>query len=235
MARYIGMFDLVRDGTVNPQPGEVTALEQERADHLKAAGYYFDATMMAVGKLPPTAILAEPIRNPTVKAIAEELAQSQPKSFAAGMDMILADVMESARTVHGPIDSHSDVVLILVEYPRDPRPGEPGCDWIAGTQAQRAALLAAQTAVLLSTYLRMLGHAGAGPQRHLFRRRPGQAGRGLRPGPCGRLQPVCRQRYGLAAVSTTFAMAPDQPLAPRAMTRTAGSRTDRPGGWARAR
>ena len=42
-----------------------------------------------------------------VTAIGEELAQSQPKSFAAGMDMILADVMESARTVHGPIDHHT--------------------------------------------------------------------------------------------------------------------------------
>lgn len=48
MARYIGMFDLVRDGAVNPQLGEVTADPQERADHLKAAGYYFDASMMAV-------------------------------------------------------------------------------------------------------------------------------------------------------------------------------------------
>ena len=44
------------------------------------------------------------------------------------------------------------------QYTREPRPDEPGCDWLHGTQAQRAALLAAQTAVLLSTYLRLLGH-----------------------------------------------------------------------------
>ena len=143
MARYMGMFDLVRDGMVNPIAGEVPTDPVERNAHLKSGGYYFDATIIAVGKLPAACLLAAPIRNPMVAAIGEELAQSQPKSFAAGMDLILADVMESARTVHGPVGEHSDALLILVDYPRDPRPGEPGGDWIAGTQAQRAALLAA--------------------------------------------------------------------------------------------
>ena len=92
--------------------------------------------------------------------------------------MILADVLESARTcTHVAADRRTTrhVLVILVEYPRDPRPGEPGCDWIAGTQAQRAAVLAAQTAVLLSTYLRMLGHRGARAQRHLQRGRSAAA------------------------------------------------------------
>ncbi|MCB2030465.1 MAG: hypothetical protein KDH18_18360, partial [Rhodoferax sp.] len=34
MARYIGMFDLVRDGTVNAEPGEVPDDPQQRSDHL---------------------------------------------------------------------------------------------------------------------------------------------------------------------------------------------------------
>jgi hypothetical protein len=114
--------------------------------------------MMGVCAMPASAWLAEPIRNPAVPALGEELAQSQPASFAAGMDMILADVLESARTVHGPIAHHSHAIVILVEFARDPKPAESGCDWLAGTQAQRAAVLAAQTAVLLSSYLRMLGH-----------------------------------------------------------------------------
>jgi hypothetical protein len=41
MARYMGMFDLVRDGVVNAQLGETPADLQARTDHLKAAGYYF--------------------------------------------------------------------------------------------------------------------------------------------------------------------------------------------------
>jgi reductive dehalogenase len=219
MARYIGMFDLVRDGTVNPKPGEVPQDPQERANHLKAAGYYFDATMMAVGRLPAAAVLTEPVRNPMVQAIGEELAQSQPRSFAAGMDMILADVMESARTVHGPIDQHTDVLLILVECPRDPKPGEPGCDWIAGTQAQRAAVLSAQTAVLLSTYLRLLGHAARAHSATCSDVDLGRLAVACGLAHADGSNPYIGKRYGLAAVSTTFVMAPDLPLAPSAEQR----------------
>ena len=216
MARYIGMFDLVRDGSVNPLPGEVSDDPLLRAEHLKAAGYYFDATMMAVGRLPASAMLAAPIRNPMVAAIGEELAQSQPKSFAAGMDMILADVMDSARTMHGPIDHHTDVILILVEYPRDPQAGEPGCDWIVGTQAQRAAVLSAQTAVLLSTYLRMLGHAARAHSATCSDLDLGKLAVACGLAHPDGSNPYVGRRYGLAAVSTTFAMSPDQPLAPPA-------------------
>ncbi|MGE0497764.1 MAG: 4Fe-4S double cluster binding domain-containing protein [Ramlibacter sp.] len=214
MARYMAMFDLVRDGAVNPGPGEVTADPVGRAEHLKAAGYYFDASMMGVGTLPRDALLAEPLRNAAVPALGAELERNQPTSFAAGMDMILADVLESARKVHGPMDHHSHALLVLVEFPRDPRPGEPGCDWIAGTQAQRAALLAAQTAVLLSTYLRMLGHEARAHSATCS-----DVDLGKLAVHCGLAQgdgsnPYVGARYGLAAVTTTFEMAPDLPLAP---------------------
>jgi hypothetical protein len=49
--------------------------------------------------------------------------------------------------------------VIAVEHPRDPRADEPGSDWIHGIQHERGAVLAAQTAVLLASYLRLLGHA----------------------------------------------------------------------------
>jgi reductive dehalogenase len=217
MARYMGMFDLVRDGTVNPLPGELPDDPIERANHLKAAGYYFDASMMGVCALPAPALLAKPIRNPRVAALGAELEQNQPTSFAAGMDMILADVLESARTRHGPIAHHGQAIVILVEYPRDPRPGEPGCDWIAGTQAQRAAVLSAQTAVLLSTYLRMLGYEG---RAHSATCSDVDLGRlavasGLAQ-PDGH-NPYLGRRYGLAAVTTTLPLAADRPLAPPAM------------------
>ncbi len=219
MARFIGMFDLVRDGSVNAQPGEVPDDPQARSDHLKAAGYYFDASMMAVGRLPAAAVLPRPIRNPMVQAIGEELSRSEPKSFAAGMDMILADVMESARTAHGPIDHHSHVLVILVEYPRDPRPGEPGCDWIVGTQAQRAAVLSAQTAVLLSTYLRMLGHEARAHSATCSDLDLGKLAVACGLAHADGSNPYVGTRYGLAAVSTTFALAPDRPLASAAAQR----------------
>ncbi|MCW5633232.1 MAG: 4Fe-4S dicluster domain-containing protein [Rubrivivax sp.] len=213
MARYAAMFDLVRDGPCNPQPAEVPDDPAERTRHLKAAGHYFDATMMAACALPREALLAEPIRNAQVAALGEELERSQPRSFAAGMDMILADVIDAARTVHGPVAHHTHALVILVEYPRDPRPGEPGCQWLHGTQAHRAALLAAQTAVLLSTYLRLLGHEARAHSASCsdvdLGRLAVAAGLVLPDG----TNPYLGRRFGLAAVSTTFALAPDVPLA----------------------
>ncbi len=214
MARSMAMFDLVRDGTVNPQCAEVPADCAERSRHLKAAGYYFDASMMGVCRLPAATLLAEPLRNPMVPALGAELERSQPASFAAGMDMILADVIEAARAVHAAVAQHTHALVILVEFARDPRPGEPGCDWLGGTQKHRAALLAAQTAVLLSSYLRLLGfearaHSASCADVDLPRLAVA-AGLALVDGS----NPYVGMRYGLAAVSTTFELASDAALAP---------------------
>jgi ferredoxin-NADP reductase/ferredoxin len=215
MKRYVAMFDVVRDGAVNPRAADAPEDPTARANHLKAAGYYFDASMMGVCSLPPQALLTTPRRNPDVAGIAEELQRSQPRSFAAGMDMILADVMESARQAHGPIGHHTHAIVILVEYPRDPRPGEPGSDWIAGTQAQRAALLSAQTAVLLSSYLRMLGH-----QARAHTATCSEVDLNKLAVAAGLVHedlhnPYLGVRYGLAAVTTSLAITADRPLAPR--------------------
>jgi reductive dehalogenase len=216
MKPYVAMFDVVRDGAVAAVVAEVPADATARSHHVKAAGYYFDASMMGVCALSREALLAEPLRNPDVSAMAQALQRSQPTSFAAGMDTILADVMDAARKQHGPITHHTHAIVVLVEHPRDPRPDEPGTDWIVGTQTQRAALLAAQTAVLLSSYLRMLGfearsHTASCSEVDLnvLAVAAGLAHEDLH-------NPYLGTRYGLAAVTTTFEMTPDQVLAPRA-------------------
>ncbi len=133
--------------------------------------------------------------------------------------MILADVLQSARARHGPVGHHTHAIVLLVEYPRDPRPGEPGCDWIVGTQAQRAATLSAQTAVLLSTYLRMLGyearsHSATCSDVDLGRLAvaAGLARTVRENGEVVLVNPYVGTRYGLAAVTTTLGLAPDAPL-----------------------
>ena len=220
MRRYMGMFDVVRDGVVGPK-GEIPDDPQERTWHLKSAGYYFDATMVGVSTVGAHAHLATPIRNPIVEEIARELEGSQPQSFAAGMDMILADVIDSARKPPGPVGAHGHAIVILVEYQREPRPGEPGCDWIVGTQAQRAAVLAAQTAVLLSSYLRMLGHEARAHSATCSELDLGRlaVAAGLvemasSSGVVTLTNPYLGTRFGLAAVSTTLALATDEPIAP---------------------
>ena len=215
MAPYMAMFDLIREGQLNPVQGDVPADQAERAAHLKSAAYYFDATFAGVCRIPKAAHLAQPIANPAVAELGQALAQSQPKSFAAGMDMILADVIDASRMQHGPVDQHSHALVLAVEYPRDPREGEPGCDWIHAAQAHRAALLASQTAVLLSSYLRMLGfaaraHSMTASELDL----PCLAWHAGLTDAHGN-HPFVGRRMALAAVSTGFAMQVDQPLAPQ--------------------
>ena len=236
MARFVGMFDVVRDGSVANEPGEIPADPSERANHFKAAAYYFDSSMVGICKVPTSALLAEPIRNPMVKILAEELENSQPKSFAAGIDMILSDVLDSARKIHAPIDHHSHAIVLLVEYPRDPRADEAGAEWIVNTQAQRAATLSAQTAVLLSTYLRMLGHPARAHTATCTDVHLGKlavaAGLVEVTTPNGVVELVCPYvgtRYGLAAVTTTLDMTCDQPLATGGMA--AKVRSHGPAWW----
>ncbi|MEZ5657307.1 MAG: 4Fe-4S dicluster domain-containing protein [Burkholderiaceae bacterium] len=217
MARYISMFDVVRDGPVNPVRGEIPAEPQERSRHLKSAAYYFDASLAGVCRLPDGARLREPIRNPRVPELAAELERGQIKTFAAGMDMIYADVLDAARATLGPIDAHDHVLVIAVEPWRVPRPDEPGCEWLHGTQLQRATMLAALTAVLISSYLRMLGHSarshtGTCSDVDLGRLAVAaglaswQDGEGL-------VNPYLGGGLGLAAVSTDLVLAADSPLA----------------------
>jgi reductive dehalogenase len=236
MARFAGMFDVIRDGTEAKEPGEIPTDLAERAHHLKAASYYFDASMVGICQVPPSALLAQPIRNPMVKVLAEELERSQPKSFAAGIDMILADVLDSARKTHAPVDHHTHAIVLLVEYPRDPRADEAGAEWITNTQAERAATLSAQTAVLLSTYLRMLGHQARAHTATCSDVHLGKlaVAAGLvevttRDGAVELVCPYVGTRYGLAAITTTLAMMCDDPLATGGMA--AKVRSHGPAWW----
>ncbi len=108
--------------------------------------------------MPEATLLDTPIRNPSLPVLVAELEKGQPKSFAAGIDVIYADVLDSARKTLGPIPHHTHALVFLVEYTRDPTPSEPGTDWFMDSQAQRAGLLAANTAILLSSYIRLLGY-----------------------------------------------------------------------------
>jgi hypothetical protein len=73
--------------------------------------------------LPVEAMLREPIGNPVITELAEELSKGQPKSFASGIDAIYADVLDSARAKPKPLPrEHRYALVFLVEYTRDPRP-----------------------------------------------------------------------------------------------------------------
>ncbi|HEX6318519.1 MAG TPA: hypothetical protein VFZ84_06565, partial [Burkholderiales bacterium] len=97
MTRYMGMLDAVREGRTAPLKAEIPEDPQERSNHLKAAGYYFDASMVGACHLSQDAFLETPFRNPALDGLAEELGRGQPKSFAAGIDVVYADTLDAAR------------------------------------------------------------------------------------------------------------------------------------------
>ncbi len=144
--------------------------------------------------------------------------KGQPKSFAAGIDVIYADVLDSARKTLGPIPHHTHALVFLVEYTRDPTLSEPGTDWFMDSQAQRAGLLAANTAILLSSYIRLLGyearaHTVTSSDVDLNKLAVASGLAHLTADGDAIENPYVGRRFGLAAVTTTLALAPDLPLA----------------------
>ena len=73
MGDYQAMMDVLRDGDVNPTPAHAPADPVERARHMKAFGYFQDASMMGICRMPGTARLAEPTRNPDIDRLVEDI------------------------------------------------------------------------------------------------------------------------------------------------------------------
>ena len=158
MGEYQAMMDAIREATVNPVLSDIPDDLQERANHLKSFGYFVDASMMGVCRLPDAARLKTPYRNPEIDRLAEDLRTRQTKTLASGIDVIMADLKESMEAPSGPIDAHTHAIVCLYEHYRDPREDEPGADWIAGVNPYRGCLRATEAAVCLSNYLGLLGY-----------------------------------------------------------------------------
>ena len=216
MADYQAMMDAIRDGLVNRVVSDCPNDPLERANHLKAFGYFSDASMVGTCLLPGDAALDTPWRNPGIDALAHDLRTKQTKTLASGIDQIMAGLKDAMEAPPASIEGHTHAVVFLYEMPRDPGDGEDGCDWLEDAQAHRAALRATETAVVLANYLRVLGydakaHTATSSDVDLNRLTV-EAGLAVPDG--GRLMnPYLGDRFGVAALTTTFEMAPDQPLA----------------------
>ena len=219
MDEYQSMLDALRDGMVNKLKSECPEDLTERANHLKGFGYFSDASMVACCELPASALLAEPLRNPGIDALAEDLRSKQTKTLAAGIDLIMAELKESMEAPPTTIDNHTHVLVFLYEYPRDPKTDEPGYDWIADAQVHRACLRASETAVVIANYLRVLGyearaHTGTSSDVNLNNLTVAAGLATLEND--GLVNPYVGSRFGVAAVTTTFEITSDKPLVPLA-------------------
>lgn len=219
MGEYQAMMDAIRDGLVNKSRSVIPDDVQERANHLKAFGYFSDASMVGIGPLPDSALLTQPYRNPDIDRLAEALRTRQTKTLAAGIDMIMADLKESMSAPPSTIVGHSHAIAFLYEMPRDPKPEEAGCDWLDNAQAHRACLRASETAVVLANYIRLLGwdakaHTATSSDVDLNQL---TVACGLATVEDGALvNPYLGPRFGVAVVTTSMDLAVDAPLVPLA-------------------
>ena len=216
MQEYQAMLDATREGFVKRERAKIPADARDRADHLKAFGYYCDATMVGVCELPHGAQLATPVTNPDVSRLAEKLKTMQPKTFAAGVDVIMANLRESLAKPPADCAHHTHALVFLYDYPRDPIDDEPGSDWIKGAQAQRACLRGMETAVTLANYIRSLGwdaraHSPAASDVNLDQL---AVAAGLAVIKSHHIEsPFHGPRCQICAITTTLELAPDRPLA----------------------
>ena len=217
MREHQAMLDAIRSGLVNKAMSEPPADPAERARHLKSFAYFADAAIAGVCELPNSAVLDAPFTNPDVDALAHDLKTRQTKTLASGIDMIMADLKESIESELPDISQHTHALVFLYENPRDPHENEVGTTWIKDAQAHRAGLLAAETAVVLSGYLRLLGYDSRG---HTVSSSDVDLNKlavaaGVASVENGVLShPYIGTRFGLSAVTTTFEIECDKPLIP---------------------
>ena len=216
MREFQAMLDAIREGFVNKAPSACPDDPLERANHLKAFGYFNDASMVAVSALAEEARLAQSVRNADIDSLADELRTRQTLTLAAGIDHIMADLKESMEAPPTTIESHTHAIVYLYEYPRDPGQDEPGTDWIQNVQAERACLRATETAIVIANYLRLLGFSSRAHSATCTDVDLGVlcVSSGLATVESGVLQnPYVGTRFGVAAVTTTMDLEVDQPLA----------------------
>ncbi|MEL6587834.1 MAG: 4Fe-4S double cluster binding domain-containing protein, partial [Pseudomonadota bacterium] len=115
---------------------------------------------------------------------------------------------------------HTHALVIVQDAPRAMAEGEPGADVLAGGETHRAILRATETAVVLANYIRLLGWAAkahSATTTEVDLTRLAVSAGVLVPGGTGAIAPFLGSRYAIAAVTTTFEMAPDAALLPSQM------------------
>ncbi len=233
MRDFQAMLDAIRDGFVKRERGDVPTDLSARTEHFKAFGYYCDAAAGAASALKPDHFLTDPLRNPDIDALAEQLRTQQTKTLAAGIDVIMADLRESMEAPATECRHHTHALVYLYEHPRDPDPDEPGAAWIMDAQPQRAALRAAETAVVIANMIRLMGwqaraHTASSSDVDLNRLAVSAGLAEMRDGALS--NPYLGRSFGLAAVTTTLELAVDRPLAPGSQLSALGSHG--PAWWA---
>ena len=110
---------------------------------------------------------------------------------------------------------HTHAFVFVVEFGREPHAGDPGCDWIAGSNTARTDLRATEIAAVLAGYVRWMGFAARGHANGAtlvdLERLAVRAGVVRAEGEL-LAAPFIRRGFRLAVVTTNYELACDAPL-----------------------
>ncbi len=156
----------------------------------------------------------------------DEAAVDNIKGYCFFLDADLVGIAQlPAETwTAAPIAGHTHAVSILVAHRRPVLPGEPGHEWIAGGAQVAAEMRAMEIATVVARYLGTLGHsatahtmAASEVDHHRVALAAGvvEARRGTL------TNPLLHGGYGLATITTSFALPVDGALASRSRSQHA--------------
>jgi reductive dehalogenase len=218
---FLCALDAVRQGDRSKSPAEIPDDPAERSNHIKAAGYFLDSTLVGICRLTCDHMLPHRIEHPRLRTTS--YAQSEEKlRLRFNPNAVIRQMQRSLALTEQGIGRHTHAAVFLVAFPRDPAPDEPGADWIVGLQQWRAALRSAETATVLANYLRILGydacsHSATTTDVNLNRLAV-SAGIALAGNDGVITTPFIGPRFGLAVVTTNLDLAPDAPLRRQGVT-----------------
>lgn len=232
ISEFICALDGVRQGDCNEHVADIPEDIEERAHHLKAAGYFLDSSLVGICRRTDDILLPRRVEHPHLRTTS--YAQSEEKlRLRFNPNAVIRQMARSLALTEQSIGHHTHAIVFLVEHPRDPVADEPGSDWIVGLQPWRAALRSAETATVLANYLRILGydacaHSSTTTDVNLNRLAV-SAGLALVDRDGGLTNPFVGSRFGLAAVTTNLELACDAPL--RRQSLRDSFRAKGPGWW----
>lgn len=222
MRSFAALFDSLRDGAQNDQPAPIADDPKVRSRSLKGGCYFLGADQAGTCRIPEQAFLDRPI-NTTVASKLER--PDAPDLTVASFNNAIAKLQADATSALGrdiKAGGHDHALVIITAYTREPDATDPGADWIAGTQAQRAALRSMEIACVLASYMRKLGYSARAHSAtasnvdcNLLLLASGLGETVESNGATSIVNPFLRERFGYAVVSTDMALGDDGPLAPR--------------------
>jgi ferredoxin len=228
LSRAVGVQPLRARQPQDAVRAEAESIAQALPEYLALFAQHLDGPVASARAPVPDGLLE---RANNLKASAYFLDATLAGVCALAAEDWMAPALPGAGgAAQAAVPVHTHAFVFLVEFGREPKPGDAGAAWMLGANAARTDLRCAEVAVVIAGYLRALGwsarghvvgHTGvhlerlaqkAGIAKALVEVGASQA-EGDAAGAAPLAMPFTKSGFRLGVVTTDYAMAIDQPIA----------------------